>query len=151
MAILKQLIALLVTTASATLGAYNPGWTMSIDNDSMKRAKLDWGRIILASLNKVVVNPIILPNDMGELNNNTYHLGNFTYDQLTVEVVPENNTVIATIRGIPAKWHTGDFHVKKGILRAHGEVDVVDYNCTVACAFKMTSIPSKNDPTRILN
>ena len=76
-------LLLLFTTRAVADFAYNPGITISADNWLMEAGKKLYGDIIIRALDKVDVPNITLPDGLpvtGSVQNNTYAIGNVTYD-----------------------------------------------------------------------
>jgi hypothetical protein len=79
-------------------------------------SRLIWGQIIINALNQIDIGNLTLPGTLGDMNDNSFEIANVTWNDLYTVMVPENNTIIAHVTNVAAKWRTNDFIVKKNKL-----------------------------------
>ena len=111
---LNRIVVTVMSLLLASLaGAYNPGFVASIDTILVENHKEWLANFIIKSLNKVQI-PDIVVNEtsvQAVIANNTYELGNTTWDEVTVLYSPEDNAIRFRIDNLMAKFLSSNFSI----------------------------------------
>jgi hypothetical protein len=121
---MKKFFLLAISTVFSITNAYNPGATASLNAIALEHHKGIIANFILAKIETVKVPTIDFgyssdgscPGICGHILDANFTLSRVTKDQVTLQLLEEENAILITIENLMAKFQSLDVKVEKGIL-----------------------------------
>lgn len=134
---------LIILTLLASVSAFNPGGTFSIDFGTITEAKNTYFAFILNLVNKISIPNIGFHN--GYISNNSFHISDSS-SQVSLTPIGNDELQIA-IKGLSATFHSSSLGYKVWFYTAHGSLDVDLYEVSLALNLKITTQKLSNGKT----